>query len=225
MNILLCVSMFATAMAAYPSTIGSGLMLTNYSFGMSDAPWAIQLTSGPGIPHYSVQYSTDGSTTLHCSNCDPLFPAQGTVASISGLTFSDFGEQGSATLNGVLFPSISFMGMVSSVFYRSGISFTSASFTMAPGVFDVPFSFTGNLYAIDPNGPALLFTDSVSGTGTMHFVLQPADLNPQVMIFSSQANASNSQLALIITPEPASVLLTGGLLFALLARAIVRRRR
>src|ERR1700759_3996172 len=134
------------AFGANCSQIDSGGVYNNYSYGMGDASWTVELQSSTG--EFAVTFLTDGLTALTCG-CDPYILQPGTVATLSGSMGADYGAFGSGTVNGIG-SQLGFKGRSSSgEFVETSIQLTSSPFTMGTGTFFVPFTMTGQLEAMD----------------------------------------------------------------------------
>ncbi len=229
------------ALSLNASVIDSGAILNRFTRGMGDADtWSIKLSSSAA--NYSVFFHMDAAVDIswNCgppTACDmiPPFP-QGYTASFRGFTIGDYGASGSATVNGVNYPSVGFEGTYvppgtnSSVFYKSAIALQSGQFVLAPGSFAVPFTMSGAIKAATANASSLLIDDPITGSGTLYFSLRETagPGSPLTFVLSGFLGdptlpaVPQMQWVPMPVPEPSTWLLIGG---GLLLTTLSRLRR
>jgi hypothetical protein len=209
--------LLAFAACSQGSVIDSGAIFNKNTFGMGDADiWTGTMASSSG--NYSVQFQTDGAASVICPvPCDPFFlPSEGSVASITANTIADYGFAGSAIVNGIVYPNVFFKGTTADgTFFSSSIRLVSSPFVISPGPHAVPFTMTGFLNV--SAGDGLILNESISGSGTLMFALQPT-AGPGSALNFAPIFPNNHQFrwGFEPVPEPATLLTVGGAMILLL---------
>jgi hypothetical protein len=211
--------LLAFAACSQGSVIDSGAIFNKNTFGMGDADiWIGTMASSSG--NHSVQFQTDGAASVICPvPCDPfVLPSEGSVVSITANTIADYAFDGSAIVNGVLYPNVFFKGTTAGgTFFSSSIRLVSSPFVVTPGPHAVPFTMTGFLNA--SAGDGLILSEPISGAGTLMFALQPTAGAGSALNFAPMfPNNHQFRWGFEPVPEPATLLMVGGALMLLVAR-------